>query len=159
MDLKRIEDLLALLAARDVSEFQYKDGDVSLKLRLGPPPAIAAPMVHAPMTHAPLPVSTATVQSAPPREAAPAAAPAKDPNVVTVESPMVGTFYRSPSPGAAAFVEVGDRVKAGQTLCIVEAMKLMNEIETEVAGTVAAILVDTAQPVQFGQALFTIRRD
>src|SRR6186997_174183 len=126
MDLKRIEDLLALLAARDVSEFQYKDGDVSLKLRLGPPPAIAAPMVHAPMAHAPLPVSTATVQSAPQREAAPAAAPAKDPNAVTVESPMVGTFYRSPSPGAPAFVEVGDRVKAGQTLCIVEAMKLMN---------------------------------
>ena len=159
MDLKRIEELLALLGAHDVTEFQYKDGDVALKLRLGPPPVITAPLAALPAVHA---HPAATAPAAPPREAAPAPLPVaaqKDANNVTVDSPMVGTFYRAPSPGAPSFVEVGDRVRAGQTLCIVEAMKLMNEIEAEVAGTVVEILVESGQPVQFGQALFTIRRD
>ena len=112
-------------------------------------------------TAAPAAVVAAPVAPvAAPAAAAVAAAdePAADEAGVTVvESPMVGTFYRSPSPGAPAFIEVGATVKAGQTLCIVEAMKLMNEIEADVGGTIVEILVEDAQPVQFGQPLFKIR--
>src|SRR5262245_25769331 len=104
MDLKRIEELLALLGAHDVTEFQYKDGDVQLKMRLGPPPAIHAPLAALPAVH---PHPAATAPTAPPREAAAAPLPVaaqKDANTVTVDSPMVGTFYRAPSPGAPPFV-------------------------------------------------------
>jgi acetyl-CoA carboxylase biotin carboxyl carrier protein len=143
MDLKRIEALLELLANHDVSEFSYKDGDASIELRLGQPVALAAA--------AALPVAApvAAVSAAP-------AAPVDD-GLITVESPMVGTFYRASGPGAPTFVEVGARVGPGQTLCIVEAMKLMNEIEAETAGTVVEILIENAQPVQFGQAMFKIK--
>ncbi|TNE88970.1 MAG: acetyl-CoA carboxylase biotin carboxyl carrier protein, partial [Deltaproteobacteria bacterium] len=100
-----------------------------------------------------------------PVAAAPAAAPAPaanapaadDPNLKTIESPMVGTFYRAPNPDADVFVKVGDSVSPGKVLCIVEAMKLMNEIESEVSGTIVEILVENGQPVQFGQPLFKIR--
>jgi len=156
MDLKRIESLLQLLAEHDVTEFTYKDDDISLKLRLGPPPAVTslAPMAH--VAAAPTPMASQAPEAAP---APAAAAPeADDPDLVTVESPMVGTFYRAPSPDAKVFCNVGDRVRSGQTLCIVEAMKLMNEIEAEVGGVVAEILVDNGEPVQFGQPLFKIRR-
>ncbi len=152
MDLERIESLLKLLAAHDVSEFHFKDEEQTLRLRLGPPPVpVAAAPAAVPAVAAAPPVPAA---SSPASEPAPAAA---DEGLVTVESPMVGTFYRSPSPGSPAFVEVGDKVAPGKTLCIVEAMKLMNEIEAEVSGTVAEIVVDNAQPVQFGQVLIKIR--
>lgn len=156
MDLQRIEALLKLLSAHEVSDFHYRDGDVSMRFRIGPPPVQMTQMQMAPaVAHAP-------AHAAPVAHAAPAAAPpgpaAKDPNVVTVESPMVGTFYRTPSPGAPPFVEIGSTVKVGQPLCIVEAMKLMNEIESEVAGTVIEILVEPGHPVQFGQALFKVRK-
>ena len=145
MDLKRIEALLELLANHDVSEFSYKDGDASIELRLGQPVAsVAAAPVAMPVA---APVAAAT--AAPP-------APVDD-GLITVESPMVGTFYRASGPGAASFVEVGARVGPGQTLCIVEAMKLMNEIEAETAGTVVEILIENAQPVQFGQAMLKIK--
>jgi acetyl-CoA carboxylase biotin carboxyl carrier protein len=152
MDLERIESLLKLLSAHDVSEFHYRDGDHTLRLRLGPPPAryaampAAAPMAAAPVAAAPAPAAAH----------APAAAP-KDDGLVVIASPMVGTFYRSPSPGAPVFVEVGHTVTKGKVLCIVEAMKLMNEIEAEVSGTIVEILIENAQPVQFGQALMKIR--
>ena len=153
MDLQRIEALLKLLSAHDVSDFHYRDGDVSMRFRIGPPPMQMAQMQLAPaVAHAP-------AQAAPAAPAALAAAPAaNDPNVILVESPMVGTFYRTQSPGAPPFVEVGTVVKVGQPLCIVEAMKLMNEIESEVAGTVIEILVESGHPVQFGQALFKVRK-
>jgi acetyl-CoA carboxylase biotin carboxyl carrier protein len=147
MDLERIEALLKLLASHDVSEFAYRDADKTIRLRLGPPPArvqaVAAPAEAA--------------QAAPAAGAAPQAAPAVDHGLRIIESPMVGTFYRSPKPGAPVFVEVGDKVAPGKTLCIVEAMKLMNEIEAEMGGTIAEILVDNGQAVQFGQPLFKIR--
>ncbi len=149
MDLPRIEALLKLLSDNDVREFRFKDADSELQVTLG----ALAPVVHhvaAPVAHAPAP--------APVSAAAAPAAPAPDANLFTVASPMVGTFYRSPSPGAAPFVEVGTPVRAGQVLCIVEAMKLMNEIESEIAGTIAEILVESGHPVQFGQALFRVRR-
>ena len=154
MDLERIEELLKLLSDNDVSEFSFKDKDQTIRLRLGPPPVPAATMV----SHA-APVAAPAAAPAPAAAAAAAAAaPEADTSGTTVvESPMVGTFYRSPAPDADSFVEVGTSVKKGQTLCIVEAMKLMNEIEAEVSGTVVEILVENAQPVQFGQALFRIK--
>ncbi|MEQ1505168.1 MAG: acetyl-CoA carboxylase biotin carboxyl carrier protein [Myxococcota bacterium] len=154
MDLDRIESLLKLLSAHDVSEFHYRDGDHTLRLRLGPPPA----HMHAVHAMQSGPVQVAAAPAAAPAPAAPGAPAAKaNDGLVVIESPMVGTFYRSPSPGAPMFVEVGDSVQKGKTLCIVEAMKLMNEIEAEVGGTIAEILVENAQPVQFGQPLFKIR--
>ncbi|MFT4628345.1 MAG: acetyl-CoA carboxylase biotin carboxyl carrier protein [Myxococcota bacterium] len=148
MDLERIEALLRLLSEHDVSEFAFKDTEHSIRLRLGPPEVqlahLAAPAAAA-----------AAVPGAP--VAAPAAAAPVDDGAFTVESPMVGTFYRAPGPDASNYVDVGSKVKQGDTLCIVEAMKLMNEIEAEVSGTVVEILVDNANPVQFGTPLFKIR--
>ncbi|MCO4745987.1 MAG: acetyl-CoA carboxylase biotin carboxyl carrier protein [Proteobacteria bacterium] len=146
MDLERIEALLTLLAEHDVSEFKYKDDSHSLQLRLGAVP-VAPVMAAAPM--APMAAAAA---------GAPAAAAAGgEAGLPAIESPMVGTFYRAPTPDAAPFVKVGDTVSAGSVVCIVEAMKLMNEIEAEVSGTIVEVLVENAQPVQFGQPLFTIQ--
>ncbi len=146
MDLERIEALLKLLAAHDVTEFAWRDADKTIRLRLGPPP-----VRHVVAAAHDLPMQAAR----PPGESA--AAPAADDGLKTIDSPMVGTFYRSPKPGAPAFVEVGSQVAPGKTLCIVEAMKLMNEIEAEIGGTIVEILVENGQPVQFGQPLFKIR--
>ncbi|MBW1877566.1 MAG: acetyl-CoA carboxylase biotin carboxyl carrier protein [Deltaproteobacteria bacterium] len=151
MDLRRIEALLLLLGEHDVCEFHYKDDEISLRLRLGPQSPVA-----------PEPPPLGTPLPAPPRDESPSAsgtAPSQEDNLVFVESPMVGMFYRSSSPGADPFVEVGDHVSPGSTLCVVEAMKLMNEIEAEAHGTLVSILVENAEPVQFGQALFAIRPD
>jgi len=148
MDLDRIEALLELLNAQKVSEFSYEDEGINLSVRLGAPVVVAA----APVAVA-APVA-APVAAAP---AGAAAAEVEEVGVTAVPSPMPGTFYRASSPDAAPYVELGDTVKKGQVLCIVEAMKMMNELESEVAGTVVAILVDDAKPVQFGQALFKIK--
>ncbi len=142
MDLERIEALLELLSAQKVAEFSYEDEAVSISVRLG---GVAAAPAAAPQPAAPAPA------------APPAAEPAEEPGVVALSSPMPGTFYRASSPDAAPYVALGDAVKKGQVLCIVEAMKMMNEIESEVNGTVVAILVDNAKPVQFGQPLFKIK--
>ncbi len=141
MDLERIEKLLTLLGKYDVREFAYSEGDWSVELRVGA--AAAAPTMAIPQMAAPV-------------AAAPAAAASDGLHIV--RSPMVGTFYRSPKPGQASFCDVGDRVEAGKTICIVEAMKLMNEIESDVAGVVAEILVENGHAVEFGQPLFKIRR-
>ena len=146
MDLEQIEKLLTLLNEQGVSEFAFEDEGSSMTVKLGPVVA-AAPMAQ-------------HVVAAPIAAAAPAPTTddeADEPGVVTITSPMVGTFYRAPSPGAPPFIELGDSVRKGATLCIVEAMKLMNEIEAELDGTISAILVDNAQPVQFGQPLFKIK--
>jgi len=153
MDLEQIQSLLKMLADHDVSEFRYKDEDRSLQLRLGPPPAPVAPMA-VPQMAAPVP---AALPAAAPAAADATSVAAADAGLVIVESPMVGTFYGSPSPGAPAFAEVGAKVTQGQTLCIVEAMKLMNEIEADSSGTIVEICAEDGKPVQFGQALFKIR--
>ena len=147
MDLKQISNLLELLAEHDVSEFRYEDETFNLRLRIGPQ---GVPVLQ----H-----SVAAPVAAAPAAAAAAAAPAVDSSLIAIESPMVGTYYSAPSPDASPYVAIGDRVSKGQTLCIVEAMKMMNEIESEVAGTVAEILNSDGQPVQFGQALFRIKPD
>lgn len=146
MDLDRIESLLKLMKEYGVVELGLEEEDATIQLSMvGSAPA--------PVAVAAAPV--AAVQAAPSAEAA----PAPTSNSVEVKSPMVGTFYSSPKPGSPAFVKVGDRVAVGEVLCIVEAMKLMNEIESEAAGTVAEICVENSGPVQFGQVLFRIDPD
>ncbi|MBE0605291.1 MAG: acetyl-CoA carboxylase biotin carboxyl carrier protein [Deltaproteobacteria bacterium] len=146
MNLKEIREILELLKGSDVSEFELGRGDMVLKLRRGPAnvPVALPPPAHAPAAPA-LPA------------AAPAAAPVpQKPTYKEILSPIVGTFYRSPAPDAAPFVEVGTHVVKGQVLCIVEAMKIMNQIESDTTGTIAAIIVENAQPVAYGQALFHV---
>lgn len=146
MDVDRIKEVLELLEGTDVSELEYEEGEFRLAIRRGPQVApMAAQTMVAPTLGAPAPLAAA-------------AGPALG-GGTPVESPFVGTFYRAPAPDAAPFTDVGQRVTQGQTLCIVEAMKLMNEIEAEVSGTVRQILVTNAQPVEFGQVLFIIDPD
>ncbi len=159
MDLDRMQALLSMLAEHEVSEFQYKDESHSIKLRIGPPPApvSAMPAMQA-MPAMPAAAPAAAAQSAAaPAPAADSGASDADSGLVVVESPMVGTYYSAPAPDADPYVQVGSSVGKGNVLCIVEAMKLMNEIEAEVAGTIAEVLVENGTPVQFGQALFKIR--
>lgn len=152
-----VREIAALAEAHGVVELSLETQGLSLTLRRGPAAVeVQQAMMPAPMA---MPQMTMAAPSAPPP---PAAAPAAEParaaddghNVVT--SPFVGTFYRSPGPDAAAYVEVGSRVEKGQILCIVEAMKLMNEIEADQAGIISAILVDNAKPVEYGQPLFKL---
>jgi len=139
MDLRKLKTLIDLVAESGVSELEVTEGEDKVRIVKNPAPILAAPAAAAPAA-APAPV-----------EAAPAA-----PTGHPVKSPMVGTFYRSPTPGADAFVKIGDTVKEGQTLCIIEAMKLLNEIESDKSGVVKEILCENGQGVEFGQALFII---
>ncbi|MBM4359461.1 MAG: acetyl-CoA carboxylase biotin carboxyl carrier protein [Deltaproteobacteria bacterium] len=152
MDLKKLKALLRTLAEGDVSEFEYRDNEARIRLVRGTP--IAAHTGFA----VPAPTMAAPPSAAPSGTVAGALEAAIDESLVTVTSPFVGTFYRSPSPDASSFVEVGSRVNVGQTLCIVEAMKLMNEIEADCAGSIREVLVENGKPVEFGQPLFRIAR-
>jgi acetyl-CoA carboxylase biotin carboxyl carrier protein len=153
MNAKEIKEILELLKGTEVKELELVRGENTLRVKLG-----GAVEYHA---VAMAPAAPAAVAAAPAASAAPAAAAAAAPpaNYKEVVSPIVGTFYRAPSPEAAPFVDVGTRVVKGQTLCIVEAMKIMNQIESDTTGTVKAILVENAAPVQFGQPLFHIVAD
>ena len=148
--LKDLKALLGMLEESSASEFEYQDESGRVRLTFGRGAAVPAP------------VSAGAPASVPARPSAAAAAtlPAAEDEVegVYVTSPFVGTFYRAPAPDAQPFVELGASVRKGQTLCIVEAMKLMNEIEAECAGVVADVLVENGKPVEFGQALFRIRK-
>jgi acetyl-CoA carboxylase biotin carboxyl carrier protein len=146
MNLKEIREILELLKGSDVSEFELGRGDMVLKLRRGP---ANVPVAMPPA--APTPAAPARPAEEPP----PAPVPPK-PTYKEILSPIVGTFYRAPAPDAAPFVEVGTRVVKGQVLCIVEAMKIMNQIESDTTGTIAAIIVENAQPVAYGQTLFHV---
>ena len=151
ISLEQLKSLLETLEKGDVSEFEYEDEQLKLRLSLGKK---AAQVVHAAPMLAAAPVAAAAA-------AAPAAAKASDdndPNVVFITSPFVGTFYRAPGPDAANFCEVGASVKQGQALCIIEAMKLMNEIESDAAGTILDILVENGKSVEFGQKLFKLKK-
>lgn len=152
IDLKKLRALLRTLAEGDVSEFEYSDGSCNVRLRLGSAAESGvANLVGSATTPQASSVDTALPSFMP-------APPANDEDLVVLTSPFVGNFYRAPSPEAPPFVEAGSRVRHGQTLCIVEAMKLMNEIEADTSGTVEEILVENGQPVEFGQALFRIRK-
>jgi acetyl-CoA carboxylase biotin carboxyl carrier protein len=146
MDLRKLKKLIDLVQESGIAELEITEGEEKVRISRsggGVQTAVSG-------SHQPAPMAAAPVAA----EAAPAAAPQPEGHVV--KSPMVGTFYRSPSPGAKVFVEVGQTVTAGETLCIIEAMKLLNEIEADASGTVKAILVDNGQPVEYGQPLFLI---
>lgn len=151
MDIRKVKKLIELLEESGVAEIEIKEGEESV--RISRQSQSVAPMV------APAPVAAPAAAPAAPAAEAPAAAEAPGSDVPEghgVKSPMVGTFYRAPSPGASPFVEVGQQVNVGDTLCIIEAMKLLNQIEADQAGTIKAILVENAEPVEYGQALFII---
>ena len=157
MDIRKIKTLIELLEGSDVTEIEICEGEESVRISRGhvaPMYAPAAAMPFAAAHPAPVASAAASTAAAPAAPAAPAAA--AEPAGHLVRSPMVGTFYRSPSPGANAFVEVGQSVKAGEVICIIEAMKMMNHLESDKAGKISAILVEDGQPVEFDQPLFSI---
>ncbi|CAN1495688.1 AccB Biotin carboxyl carrier protein [Burkholderiaceae bacterium] len=150
MDLRKLKTLIDLVSESNVSELEITEAEGKVRIVKSMPMG----MVPAPVTYAMAPVAAASASAAV-VDAAPVAVPA-EPAGHAVTSPMVGTFYRAASPGAKAFVEIGDTVKVGQTICIVEAMKILNEIETDKAGVVKQILIDNGQAVEYGQPLLII---
>ena len=152
MDLRKLKKLIDLVEESGIAEIEVTEGEE--KVRITRTTAAAAPIYAAPAPAAAAPVAAPV--AAAPTAAAPAAAPAARDLSNAQKSPMVGTFYRAPGPNAAAFVEVGQQVNAGDTLCIIEAMKLMNEIEAEKSGVVKEILVENGTPVEYGEPLFII---
>jgi acetyl-CoA carboxylase biotin carboxyl carrier protein len=160
MNQKELKELIDFLIERDIAEFELERGDVKVRVKR------AADAAHATVTHhvAPVtpmaasgPVAHAHVPTPPLSTPPPQPPPAVEEELHTVKSPIVGTFYESPVPGAPPFVKPGDAVQAGQVLCIIEAMKLMNEIESDMSGVVVKRLVNNGQPVEYGQPLFSIR--
>ena len=149
MDLRKLKKLIDLVQESGIAELEITEGEEKVKIVKGGVVSVAAaaPVAGAPAAERP-PAPVAAAPSAPEPEAAPEGH--------VVKAPMVGTFYRSPSPDAKAFVDVGQTVKEGDTICIIEAMKLMNEIEADGAGVVKAILVENGQPVEYGQPLFIL---
>ena len=150
MDLRKLKKLIDLVEESGIAEIEVTEGEE--KVRITRTIAAAAPVYAAPAPAAAMAAVPAPVATTPASAAAPAARDLSN----AQKSPMVGTFYRAPGPNASAFVEVGQQVKAGDTLCIIEAMKLMNEIEAEKSGTVKEILVENGTPVEFGEPLFII---
>jgi acetyl-CoA carboxylase biotin carboxyl carrier protein len=144
MDIRKVKKLIELLEESNIAELEIREGEESVRIsrasQTSSPVVTAAPIAVAP------PVAAAPVEAAAPAEI----------SGHKVTSPMVGTFYRAPTPGASPFVEIGQSVNVGDTLCIIEAMKLLNQIEADKAGTVKAILVDNGEPVEYGQALVII---
>jgi acetyl-CoA carboxylase biotin carboxyl carrier protein len=157
-DVDTIRALAEIIEAHGLSELKLDLPAGTLELRRGGFSGSPIPVTHAPaqLVHAPPPLPQLAHAAPAPAPAADSVGKASNGAYATVSSPFVGTFYRSPSPDSPSFVDVGQKVKKGQVLCIVEAMKLMNEIEAETEGTVSAILVENAQPVEYGQPLFKI---
>ncbi len=159
LKISELKELLELISERDIAEFELEEDGVKLRVKKAVTAVVEAPIIHsppvtpmaatpavraAPMPQAPIPVSKEVEEE-------------EEPGVTWITSPMVGTFYRAPEPGAPPFINEGDRVKPGQVLCIIEAMKLMNELEAELAGEIVKIAMENAQPVQFGDRLFSIK--
>ena len=156
LDHDQLHKLLALLGESDIQELKLEGDDFRLEVRRNLPGAAPVAMIQAPAAVAMPPVAAAPVASAAP-SVPPPAAPAARSDLLEITAPMVATFYRSPAPGEAPFVEVGSRIAPGQTVCILEAMKLMNELEAEVSGEVVEILVENGTPVEFGQVLMRVK--
>jgi acetyl-CoA carboxylase biotin carboxyl carrier protein len=160
--LNELRELVEFLKANEIAEFDMEQDDLKVRIKFAGEPAAVAPaggfdmaQLSRLMASAPAAAPVAAAVASPVAAAAPAAE--VEEKLHEVKSPIVGTFYESPSPGAPAFVKVGDQVEVGQVLCIVEAMKLMNEIEADVAGEVVKRIASSGQPVEYGQALFAIR--
>jgi acetyl-CoA carboxylase biotin carboxyl carrier protein len=165
LNLKELKEILQLLEEKDITEFELEAEGMKLRVRKASAVAPPAPAAVVPLAPAPAQVAAAAAPAlagasaaAAPAAPAPAPAPVED-GLLVVKSPIVGTFYRSPDPNSAAFVDVGDHVRPGQVICIVEAMKLMNEIEAETGGIIVKAHAENGQPVQYGDPLFTIRPD
>ncbi|MDR2876469.1 MAG: acetyl-CoA carboxylase biotin carboxyl carrier protein [Chromatiales bacterium] len=152
MDIRKIKKLIELLEESDLAEIEVQEGEGSVRIsRHGKfAPMMASQMMAAPMPM-PSPVAATPAASAPAESSAAAL-----PRGHVITSPIVGSFYRAPAPGAPPFVEIGQRVNVGDTLCVIEAMKMMNQIESDKDGVVSAILVENGQPVEYGQPLFAI---
>ena len=155
LDHDQLNQLLDKLAESDIQEFRLEGDDFRLEVRRNLPVAAAATQM-VPVAAPPVPALEIKTQSESSSAAPPAAAGTRA-DLVDVTAPMVGTFYRAPAPGEPSFVEVGSRINVGQTVCILEAMKLMNELESEVGGEVVEILVDNGTPVEFGQVLMRVK--
>ena len=153
IDLEFMERLIRAFDESSVDSLEIERGGTRVRLAKTPPVMAAAPVAQAAPAAAPAQLQA----SAPAPDAKPAAKPAPAEDLVEIKSPMVGTFYRSPAPDAPSYVEEGTKVSVGDTLCIIEAMKLMNELECEVKGSIVEICVENAQPVEFGQVLFRVR--
>ena len=155
MDLTKIKQVVDLMKKSDLSEFEIQDQEFKLRIKrdVG---GRATPVATAPVAHAaPAPAAASAPAPAAPVPVAPAVA-VSDPNIKTINSPMVGTFYSAATPGAKPFVDIGSTVNVGDTLCIIEAMKMMNQIESDKAGRVVSVLAKNGEPVEFGQLLFII---
>ncbi|MGB0449361.1 MAG: acetyl-CoA carboxylase biotin carboxyl carrier protein [Porticoccaceae bacterium] len=152
MDIRKVKKLIELLEESNINELEITEGEESVRISRG------ATIAAAPAPVAPAPVVAAAPAAPAPAAAAPAAAPADSEELAghVVRSPMVGTFYGAPAPGSPVFVESGKAVKVGDVLCIVEAMKMMNQIEADKAGTIGAVLVEDGEPIEYDQPLFTI---
>jgi len=160
LDLKQIKQLIDLMQRSDLTEFSVEEEGFKIKIArasnaASSPVVVAAPVAAAPAAPAPAAPAPAAASAAP---SAPAAPAADEAGVVYVKSPMVGTFYKAASPESKPFVEVGSKITETSVVCIIEAMKIMNEIQAEVKGTVVEVLVENGQPVEYGQKLFKIKQ-
>jgi acetyl-CoA carboxylase biotin carboxyl carrier protein len=157
MDIRKVKKLIELLEESGIAEIEIKEGEEAVRISRMPTGISIAPQMHMPTFAMPAQMGQPgqPALAAPPVEAAAPAAKLK-PNEHVVTAPMVGTYYSAPSPGAKSFVEIGDEVKVGHVLCIIEAMKMMNQIEADKAGRVASIMAKNGDPVEFGQPLFVI---
>ena len=166
VDLGQLERLLSFMSEHGLEEFEYAHGDLRIRLKKAIPQPSPAPVLALPVAQSAAPqvvlaqpppnaAQTAPQPGSGPIQPAPTAAAAADEHII--KSPIVGTFYAGPSPDAGPFVRVGDFVEAGQTVCIIEAMKLMNEIEADIGGEVARVLVENGHPVEYGEPLFALR--
>ena len=164
MNQKELKELIDFLIEKDISEFELERGDVKVRIKRGAD--AAAPVIAHAVPLAPMPMASPAQPANYPPAPSPSTAAASSQTAApvsaeeelhTVKSPIVGTFYEAPGPGALPFVKPGDQVAAGQVLCIIEAMKLMNEIESEMSGEIVKVLVNNGQPVEYGQSLFAIR--
>lgn len=164
LKIQEIREIIKLIDQTGIEEFKYKTEEGEIKLKKGgafqvveSAPVVQAPAVAAPAPAAPVAQPAPVAKEEPKQQEAAPAAVSQDENLLEVKSPMVGTFYQSPSPDAAPFVAVGDKVKPDSVVCIVEAMKLFNEIEAETSGEIAQILVEDGQLVEYGQPLFLVK--
>ncbi|HSM87452.1 MAG TPA: acetyl-CoA carboxylase biotin carboxyl carrier protein [Candidatus Limnocylindrales bacterium] len=162
MNQKELKELIDFLIEKDISEFELERGDVKVRIKRGMDAAAAPAISHIAVTPAPPLAAPLPVPATQPVSSAPAVVPASpvaepEEELHLVKSPIVGTFYESPAPGSPPFVKPGDVVQAGQILCIIEAMKLMNEIESDASGEIVKVLASNGKPVEYGQPLFSIR--
>ncbi len=157
MNQKELKELVEFLIEKDITEFELERGDVKVRIKRGVAPSAGVIVHQVPAPSSNASTAHAIAASAPTSPVAPASPTPDEENLHIVKSPIVGTYYESPAPGAPPFIKIGDVVAAGQVLCIIEAMKLMNEIESDMAGEIVKKLVSNGQAVEYGQPLFAVR--